>query len=226
MNNEWMDIPGYEGYYQVNRNGIVRSLDRQIQKSNNVIQCRKGRIVPIKTNEDGYLKVRLSKDRIRREYFVHTLVGKCFVDGYFDGAEINHKDFDRKNNSSDNLEWVTHKENIAHTVSNGRHFANNDLSGDNNPNFGNRKLSKFYKNNPDASKKNNSRPGKNNGRAKSVMVELPSGEIKKFDYMLECAEFLKSSGFTKSTSLEGISAYISSSAKNNKKYLGCNFYFI
>ena len=47
---------------------------------------------------------------------VHLYVAHAWVNGYFDGAEVNHKDFNRENYNADNLEWVTHKENIDYTV--------------------------------------------------------------------------------------------------------------
>lgn len=47
---------------------------------------------------------------------VHLYVAHAWVDGYFDGAEVNHKDFDRENYDADNLEWVTHEENIQKSV--------------------------------------------------------------------------------------------------------------
>lgn len=43
--------------------------------------------------------------------YIHKLVADLFVPGKFDGAELNHKDEDKRNNSADNLEWVTHSEN-------------------------------------------------------------------------------------------------------------------
>lgn len=46
---------------------------------------------------------------------VHMYVARAWVDGYFEGAEINHKDFNRMNYHADNLEWVTHKENLEYT---------------------------------------------------------------------------------------------------------------
>lgn len=46
---------------------------------------------------------------------VHMYVARAWVEGYFEGAEVNHKDFNRMNYNADNLEWVTHAENIAYT---------------------------------------------------------------------------------------------------------------
>lgn len=43
---------------------------------------------------------------------VHRLVARHFCDGYFPDAVVNHKDGNNRNNMSENLEWVTQKENI------------------------------------------------------------------------------------------------------------------
>lgn len=47
---------------------------------------------------------------------VHLYVAHGWIDGYFDGAEVNHKDFNRDNYDASNLEWVTHEENIQYTI--------------------------------------------------------------------------------------------------------------
>jgi len=49
---------------------------------------------------------------------VHLYVAHAWVPGYFEGAEVNHKDFNRMNYDADNLEWITHAENIQYTVDN------------------------------------------------------------------------------------------------------------
>ena len=49
---------------------------------------------------------------------VYLYVATAWVDGWFEGAEVNHKDFDRTNYCADNLEWVTHKDNIDYTIEN------------------------------------------------------------------------------------------------------------
>lgn len=82
-------------------------------------------------NKDGYYVVTLGiKDR-RTSVKVHRIIAKVFVDGYFDGAEVNHKDFDRKNNRAENLEWVTHLYNVRFSSSAG-HYGNGRHSGTNN----------------------------------------------------------------------------------------------
>lgn len=47
---------------------------------------------------------------------VHMYVAHAWVDGYKDGYEINHKDFNRNNYDASNLEWVSHLDNIEYTL--------------------------------------------------------------------------------------------------------------
>lgn len=199
MEIEWKDVVGYEGYYQVSNAGEVRSMDRSIVKSNGVVQNRSGRILPQRLKDDGYLTVRLSRESVRREYSVHSLVAHAFVDGYFSGAEVNHKDFDRTNNCFLNLEWITHADNIAYTIREGRHVSQlYDFAGDKNPNYGNRTLSTRYANNPELAIEKQSRKGAKNGRAIPVRMFTATGDTYDFEYLSECGEYLISSGISNS----------------------------
>lgn len=52
--------------------------------------------------------------------YIHRLAAKFFVPGYWNGAEINHKDENKGNNSAWNLEWVSHKKNCNYGTRNAR----------------------------------------------------------------------------------------------------------
>jgi len=104
MKEVWKDIPEYEGLYQVSNLGQVRSIGRATTK---------GKI--LKPDEvNGYLRVMLSKNNIRKNFLVHRLVANTFICEMDDTMQVNHKDFNRKNNTPKNLEWVTRKENVNH----------------------------------------------------------------------------------------------------------------
>ena len=60
---------------------------------------------------------------------VHLYVATAWVKGWFDGAEVDHIDYDRKNYSADNLRWVTHRDNISHSSKDENHYKG-ALSGD------------------------------------------------------------------------------------------------
>ena len=98
----WKDISGYEGLYQISSDGDVMSL-------------RKKKIMkPFDNN--GYLRIGLSKDGKRKNYLIHRLVAKAFLVKGVDENEINHIDLNKKNNSYKNLEWVTGSQNVRHAV--------------------------------------------------------------------------------------------------------------
>ena len=114
--------------YQVSSFGRVRSVDREIPQMRNgkkVIVKWKGRILrPHKVNSgSGYvhLAVTLGQTNDKRRY-IHRLVATAFVPNPENKPEVNHIDCNPLNNRVDNLEWVSHKENMAHAYSMGRGF--------------------------------------------------------------------------------------------------------
>lgn len=108
MNEEWKDIKGFEGYYQVSNLGRVRSLDRVVTYTNGKVHCHKGRLLKFSDNSFGYQQVHIHKDGKPYTLVVHRIVALHFVDGYAEGLEVNHKDEDKHNNRADNLEWCDH----------------------------------------------------------------------------------------------------------------------
>lgn len=112
---EWEDIGGYEGLYQVSSLGRVKSSPRKGSH---------GGILKVHSNNRGYLKARLQdkkhgKDEFR---FVHRLVAQAFIpnDDPEMKTQINHKDDNPKNNQVSNLEWCTpqYNNNYGHHMKN------------------------------------------------------------------------------------------------------------
>ena len=220
----WKSIDGYEGYYEVSNIGRVRSLDRYVTTSNGRIHHRKGKIKVQTLNDDGYCTVKLSKYGKDIRIGVHILVGKAFVPGYFDGAEINHIDCVRTNNNSDNLEWVTHSENIIYSIEMGNHVSvSANYNGENNPNYGNHKLKDRYSQDKELSKIKQGRKGKNNGKAVPIIMALSCDEQMMFDYVGECAEYLISKSIPRTKNVNAVRTAIMKSIKENKDYLGFRF---
>lgn len=108
MVEEWKDIKGFEGLYQVSNLGRVKSL----KFINGVKQYNREKIL-FQSTRSGYFTVNLCKERKRFSKQIHRLVAEAFIPNYFNKNIVNHKDFDRKNNCVDNLEWVTQKENVC-----------------------------------------------------------------------------------------------------------------
>lgn len=108
---EWKDIKGYEGIYQVSNQGNVKSLDRYILGEDEVKYFRKGTLIKFyETN--GYLRVNLHKNCKTEKMLVHRIVAMAFIPNPNNLPEINHMDENRKNNYASNLEWCDRNYNL------------------------------------------------------------------------------------------------------------------
>ena len=105
MTELWKDIEGYDGLYQVSNLGRVRSVKRYSEDGRILT---KGIILKQRPIPSGYMSVVINNKTV----YIHRAVAMAFVPGYFEGAEVNHKDENRQNNRYDNLEWVSHKDNL------------------------------------------------------------------------------------------------------------------
>lgn len=121
MGEIWKDITGYEGFYQISNKGNIRSIAcRRGCHGKTIIVDRVKDMSPT-DNGNGYLIVSLKSNNKRKSFYIHRLVAAAFLDKP-DGCDVvNHIDFNKLNNSSDNLEWVTQKANVIHSSSHMRH---------------------------------------------------------------------------------------------------------
>lgn len=117
MREEWRDIAGYEGFYQVSNMGRVKSLDRTFLRSDGTMATYKGKILmPVGR---PYLHVSLSKNNIHTMARIHRLVAEAFIPNPNRLKCIDHIDCDKTNNQVDNLRWCSHLQNIRYAKENG-----------------------------------------------------------------------------------------------------------
>ena len=111
MEEFWKDIPGYEGLYKISNLGNIISIhnDYRPNKGERPIKNIKMKI--------GYLSVGLSKNFVKKRFYVHRLVMLAFCGECKDDEEVNHKDGNKANPSLENLEYITHSRNVQHGVS-------------------------------------------------------------------------------------------------------------
>ena len=106
----WKDIPGYEGLYQVSNLGRIKSLCYKSNYRNEII-------LKLRKKQNGYFQVVLYKNGKPKDFSVHKLVAKTFINNPNDYPIINHKDENKQNNKVDNLEWCTHSYNNEYSLS-------------------------------------------------------------------------------------------------------------
>lgn len=98
MNKKWITINDYPNY-QVSNTGLIKNkITNKILKQH--------------LNNRGYEEVILCNNGKCHEFLVHRLVATYFVKGKTVLKEVNHKDENKLNNNANNLEWLTHKENL------------------------------------------------------------------------------------------------------------------
>lgn len=98
----WKNIVGFDGY-QVSSWGRVKSYKTY----------KSGKMLKIRINDRGYSVVPLRKNGKKFLKTVHRLVLENFNPiKNMNQLEVNHKDENKQNNSLDNLEWMTHIQNV------------------------------------------------------------------------------------------------------------------
>ncbi len=106
MMENWKDIPGYEGRYQVSDQGRVKSFCRRAEG----VLLRPGRM------PEGHLSVALGKGNSQT---VHRLVLLAFVGAPPEKHECLHGNGIPSDNRLENLRWGTRGENIRDAYTHG-----------------------------------------------------------------------------------------------------------
>lgn len=116
-NVKWADVPSYEGIYQISDNGQLRSVTRE--NSYTTLSGRlhkrivKGKALKLYKDSDGYMRVDLCVNGIKKHFLVHRLVYMAFVDRELRNQFIDHIDGDSRNNQVSNLRACSNIQNAS-----------------------------------------------------------------------------------------------------------------
>ena len=116
----WLPVHGYEGLYEVSNHARIRSLPRVAFKKDGTAVNLKGMLKKVTPMGNGYLHATFTKEGRTTQLLLHVVVAKAFVANENNLPHVNHKDMNPKNCLPENLEWVTHRENIVHARDNGK----------------------------------------------------------------------------------------------------------
>jgi len=110
---EWRPVVGYETLYEVSSYGTVRHRVTGYHPKPHFIR-------------KGYWSVHLwiGGNPRQKAVVIHKMVAEAFLGPRPEGHQVNHIDAVKTNNCYWNLEWVTPKENIAHSVKMGLQTGN------------------------------------------------------------------------------------------------------
>lgn len=104
MNDDFVDVTGYEGLYKINKEGDIWS-------------CYYKRLLKINMCK-GYKRIQLSKNNTRNDYFIHRLIAINFIPNPDNLPFIDHRNRIKTDNRIENLRWVTKCENCQNVTKN------------------------------------------------------------------------------------------------------------
>lgn len=104
MKYEWVPIEGFPGYLIHPEIGV--KSNRGLLRS--------------QVNNSGYVYYSLRRDGRGHGRMAHRLIWESVFGKIPQGMQVNHIDFNRKNNSLSNLEIVSPQENVLHSIKAGR----------------------------------------------------------------------------------------------------------
>lgn len=100
---EWRDVLGFEKLYQVSNLGNVRTVKRG-----------EATVMSQEEHWNGYLSVHLRNKGVERRVSVHRLVAEAFIPNPDGLRDVNHKNGIKTDNRVENLEWLSHSDNMKH----------------------------------------------------------------------------------------------------------------
>jgi hypothetical protein len=124
-NEEWRDLVGWEGFYQVSSLGRFRGVTRRVEKffpSLGVTrECvLKGRILKSWRKRNGYFFINPCRDGTPEHVYAHRAVCETFNGPPPSSAhQTAHLNGNRADNRAKNLVWVTPFENTSHKIGHG-----------------------------------------------------------------------------------------------------------
>jgi len=131
---KWTWIKGYKGLYKISSTGLVKSVDRIVNRPYNSTGVLKGRIMR-QFKIGRYRYVTLTKNRKPKNFLVHRLVLEAFVGPCPPGMEARHFP-DKTSNKLSNLSWAEKSVNMSDKRKQGAYDIPNwnKTKGEQNPN--------------------------------------------------------------------------------------------
>lgn len=95
----------------------VKGFEEYSVDTKGIVFSKKNKPLKYSINHNGYCIVNFYVNGKRKGFGVHTIVANQFIPNSDKSkTQVNHKNGDKTDNSVENLEWVTPKENMKHSV--------------------------------------------------------------------------------------------------------------
>jgi hypothetical protein len=120
--------------YEVSNFGRIRTKSRKVRfvhsvTKNEHFRQTEHRFLKVHlNNRTGYKFCQLYKDKKMYNKTIHSLVAETFLDNKFLNSVVNHKDGNKHNNCTDNLEWCSNEYNHEHATKTGLKAKGSNIS--------------------------------------------------------------------------------------------------
>lgn len=96
----------------MNEKQFIDSGIVDIKENGDVFIKGTGKIITPKNNGNGYLRIYIPQ--LKKRFLLHRLVATAYLPNPDNKPQVNHIDGNKHNNSVNNLEWCTGRENMSH----------------------------------------------------------------------------------------------------------------
>ena len=94
----------------------IKDFDYMVSEDGKILSIKSNKILKQAINKYGYCKVSLYKNKKSKTFSVHRLVAQTFIPNLEKKPQVNHINGIKTDNRTENLEWVTAKENMNEAV--------------------------------------------------------------------------------------------------------------
>lgn len=128
MEEIWKDIEKYDNLYQISNFGRVKHKKHSFTRKgvNYVIDDH---IMNQSLNNSGYLCCTFTVNNKNYYSTVHKLVAENFIPNPNNLSDVDHIDNNKQNNNVNNLQWLSHKDNLYKTWENNKSLLSLNVGG-------------------------------------------------------------------------------------------------
>lgn len=127
---ELFDIPDFTGYKADKKGNIYSMIPRGCRNRFDRSKWNtEPKLLTYRTTKTGYCRVYMRRDSTnkREDVYVHRIIAEMFIPNPNNLSDVNHKNSNPADNRVENLDWLSHKDNLEYGFSENGNKTRNEL---------------------------------------------------------------------------------------------------
>lgn len=126
-NEELIEIPDFAGYYITKTGKVYSTLAPGCRNRYDLSKRIEPKELNYRFTNTGYCRVYMRRESTnkREDVYVHRIVAEMFILNPKHLSDVNHKDSNPSNNNVNNLEWLSHADNLQYGFEHGNKARDN-----------------------------------------------------------------------------------------------------